>query len=275
MHTNSLNFVWLCGVNRLIRDGIITAPRGQKTYELPQVTYTVDMRHPVLSIPKRKLSYRFMANEAYWILHGDNRVETIVGTNPNIAQFSDDGETFFGAYGPKWAAQRDYVVRKLVEDKSSRQAGVTFWRENPPKSKDIPCTIALFFQIRDSRLHCHTFMRSSDIWLGLPYDVFNFSMLAHEVCAMINTTFNSTGCHDVEGSVSVMPGKLYLTAASSHLYDRNRKAAEEIVSSVSFHEGKETAPTPVELYTSTIRLRAALSDIIAGPVSTESRWWIK
>ena len=57
-------------------------------------------------------------------------------------------------------------------------------------------------------------MRSSDVWLGIPYDVFNFSMLSHKVCCF----FNSDG-------KPVEPGTLYLTAASSHLYAYNFKEA--------------------------------------------------
>lgn len=275
MNTNNINLVWLRGLNKLLNDGIVTAPRGQRTTELPQVTYVIDMRAPVLTIRERKLNYRFMANEASWIIHGDNRVSSIAGTNSKIAEFSDDGETFFGAYGPKWVSQRDYVVKKLVADGSTRQAGVTLWRENPPETKDVPCTIALFFQLRNKLLNCHAFMRSSDIWLGLPYDMFNFSMLSHEVCALINTAACLPNPQHVDGTASVAPGLLYLTAASSHLYDAHRRKAEELVSSTLLHTVPAPANTPVELYTSTIRLRAALVEIIAGPVDSPSRWWAR
>ena len=249
---------WLEALQDILTCGNDVAPRDQPTKEILQRTMQINMRKPVLMIPTRKLSYQFMAAEAYWILTGDDRVETISPYNKRIADFSDDGKTFFGAYGPKIRGQLDYVVEKLLQDSSSRQAGLTIWRENPPPTKDIPCTIAVFFNIRDGKLNCHNFMRSSDIWLGIPYDVFNFSMLSHLVCASLN----SKGC-------AVTPGTLYLTAASSHLYERNFEAAHECLGSLPTNQNE----TPEILYGSTdtaLNWLRALRDTKPGDVL---RWW--
>lgn len=252
-------YVWLEAINDILSNGVEVAPRGQKTKEIPQRTIEVDMRKPVLTIPQRKLSYKFMAAEAYWILTGDNRVSTIAPYNKNISQFSDDGETFFGAYGPKIISQMNYVIGKLMEDPDSRQAGLTIWRECPPETKDVPCTVAIFFNIRDGLLNCHVFMRSSDVWLGVPYDVFNFSMLSHMACCF----FNSDG-------VKVRPGTLYLTAASSHLYERNFEVARECISA----EILEQPPTPEVLYTNGEVFAEWLRDLRdTKPGESFLRWW--
>jgi thymidylate synthase len=218
------NRVWLNAIEDILTCGDEVAPRGQPTKEILQRTIQVDMRRPILTIPQRRLSYQFMAAEAYWILTGDNRVSTIAPYNKNISQFSDDGETFFGAYGPKIVAQMDYVIGKLLQDPDSRQAGLTIWRECPPQTKDVPCTVAVFFNIRNGKLNCHVFMRSSDVWLGIPYDVFNFSMLSHLVCAHLNYPNRN----DLKKPF-LLPGELFLTAASSHLYARNFEQAQECV----------------------------------------------
>ena len=137
--------VWLDLLQDVLENGNYVAPRGKMTREIPQRTIVVNMRKPVLRVPDRKLSFKFMVAEAFWILSGDDRVETIAPYNANIANFSDDGERFFGAYGPKIITQLPHVVGKLRVDKDSRQAGLTIWRENPPQTKDVPCTVAIFF----------------------------------------------------------------------------------------------------------------------------------
>jgi thymidylate synthase len=43
--------------------------------------------------------------------------------------------------------------------------------------KDIPCTLSVQFVLRQERLYAITTMRSNDLWLGFPYDVFCFSTL--------------------------------------------------------------------------------------------------
>lgn len=211
------DIAWIEATRHILKCGREISPRMQLTYEVPQYTVVVDTRRPVLTIPERRLSYKFMAAEALWILSGDDRVATIAPFNKNIAQFSDDGEVFAGAYGPRIKEQIDYVVLKLVEDADTRQAGLTIWRPSPTPSKDIPCTVAIWFQIRGGKLNVHVFMRSSDVWLGLPYDVFNFSMLCHQVCYRLRGQYPE-----------LTPGTLFLTAASMHLYECNREDLESV-----------------------------------------------
>lgn len=253
---------WLDLLDDIICSGMVTYPRGKNCLELPQATIKVDMRRPVLQSPKRKLSYKFMAAEAYWILTGEDRVSTIAPYNKAIEQFSDNGLTFFGAYGPKISNQLSYVVNSLKQDPETRQAGLTIWRENPPKTKDLPCTISMFFMIRRELLNAYVFMRSSDVWLGIPYDVFNFSMITHLVCAMYA---------DKSISKYLMPGTLYLTAASSHLYDTDIIAAKECIQAGIPQQ--EQPRTPVQLAINLDELLERLRLLRDAERGSELRWW--
>lgn len=252
--------VWQDTLHRILEFGADVAPRNQVTKELLQHTMVVDMRRPVLTITSRQLSYQFMAAEAYWILSGDDRVATIAPYNKRIDQFSDNGSTFFGAYGPKIMGQLDYVVNKLIDDHNTRQAGLVIWRENPPPTKDVPCTVAIFFNIRDGRLNCHVFMRSSDAWLGVPYDVFNFSMLSHLVCSFLNES---------KIQPQITPGMLYLTAASSHLYKNNFEAAAVCLKEPVVIQRL----TPANLYTDSAGLMDHLKALRDTKPGHPLRWW--
>lgn len=258
---SNINFsrVWKNQISDVLSNGFLVSPRGSKTLELPQYTLTINMRRPVLNIPERKLNYKFMAAEAYWILTGNDRVDAISPFNKNIAQYSDDGEIFFGAYGPRIQSQMDYIVRALTNDPMTRQAVLTLWRQNPPKSKDIPCTISMVFSIRDFKLNCHVFMRSSDIWLGIPYDVFTFSMVAHKVCTLLK-------------GAPIIPGKLYLTAASSHLYEQHWSSASDITKLKVF---SNQSKTPSDMYTHLTKLMDTLSDLRYSRPGDDIRWWEK
>lgn len=259
--------VWLELLQSIKTGGKLVSPRGQPTIELQQKTIEVDMRKPVLKVPARQLSYRFMAAEAYWILSGDDRVETIARYNQRIAAFSDDGERFFGAYGPKIVDQLPYIVEKLAQDPSSRQAGLIIWREKPPVTKDVPCTVAIFFSIRGLMLNCHVFMRSSDAWLGVPYDVFNFSMLSHLVCARLNASSDAVHIHIIE------PGTLFLTAASSHLYERDWQAAGECMLLLLQPTSAEQVNTPMDYFLNEDRLMGDLAKLRETYSGDPLRWW--
>ena len=218
-----VNNTWVDTLRHLVKDGKLTEPRGMRCRELMGWQTVVDMNMPVMSIDARKLSYKFMAAEAAWILSGDNRVSTIRKNAPKIVEYSDDGLTFHGAYGPKVIERIPYISRALAQDRDTRQAVINIWRERPEKTFDVPCTVSLQFMIRDNRLHCFDTMRSSDIWLGWPYDVFNMSMISRYILLYLKNIDSTAVDHDIE------LGNLYLTAGSMHLYEENVKKAFEII----------------------------------------------
>lgn len=261
-YKDSADHAWATQIYHILNKGSRTSPRGMGTLELLHSSLCVDMRQCVVTNPKRKLSYKFMSAEAFWILTGDDSVEGIAPWCKKIADFSDDGEIFFGAYGPPILNQLQYVCETLLRDRDSRQAGLTIWRQNPPQSKDIPCTVSMWFYVRDNVLHSSVYMRSSDVWLGLPYDIFNFSMIAHLVCAFLNT----------RGERLTTPGALHITMGSSHLYDRNRQRAEACCQRAKARNilYKDMTPTPVSLFMEEYDLTNKLSFLRDRP---EKGWW--
>lgn len=211
------NEVWLEAIAPLAHpfsnNRRVVRPRGLNTFEhTAPMVLEIDPYYPLVSFAGRKLNYKFAAAEALWIITGRNDLEYLTQYNSNMTKFSDDGITLTGAYGPRINSQLDYVVNALAEDPATRQACLTIWERSPNPSKDIPCTVAMVFQLRDGRLDCHTFMRSSDVFLGLPYDMFSFSMVMRLV---LDTYHLRSGT----SKMSVLLGTLYLYAASSHLYE--------------------------------------------------------
>jgi thymidylate synthase len=203
-----------------VLDGHIQVPRGLMTTELLGLSEHFDMKLPAIESEARGLSYRFMAAEALWIMDGDNSLAGIAPYNKNMARYSDNGTAFFGAYGPKIMEQVDYIVDALSEDRSTRQAVSTIWRERPPKSRDIPCTVSLAWMIRGSEIHCFASMRSSDLWLGLPYDIFNFSAITR----MIRDKYHSKNPTD-----KLLMGNLYWSANSADIYETDRSKVKAVL----------------------------------------------
>lgn len=274
---NSFNPTWRGLLSRVLMGGQLVAPRGQLTRELAQQTIQVDMRAPVLTVAERKLSYQGAAAEAHWILSGDNKLANLEPWLPRMREFSDDGVVLAGAYGPPIHAQLDYVIDRLVRDPDTRQATLTTWVINPAPSKDIPCTVSMDFKLRLGsefggqprlRLNMHVFMRSSDAWLGVPYDVFSFAMLAHLICCRLNEKgkFLSSPL-----GLGVSPGTLYLTAASSHLYARNWLDALHCVSDHAADDSQYL--TPEAMWIDEQYLMARLEHLRSTQKGDRLRWW--
>lgn len=210
---NKVNEEWLNLIQAILQKGTKELCRQYSILELIGRCTRVPMSRPVITLRGRKLGYRFMCAEAAWILSGDNRVDTIKGYSKMIENFSDDGVTFFGAYGPPIVDQLEYVIRAFKKDIFTRRAVLTIWRPKPPvKCGDVPCTVSIQFLIRirndKPTLYLIDNMRSSDAWLGVPYDWFNFSMIGAYVALYLNDVLD----------VTVELGDLILCAGSQHLY---------------------------------------------------------
>lgn len=204
---------WYWRLRSLVESGIPAHPRGIATTEQLAVSITVtNARNNILVHASRNPSYRFMVAEFLWIASGSEDVASIGRYNRHIERFSDDGETFYGAYGPRLLSQMNYLVAQLSEP-DTRQAVVTIWTPNPKPSKDIPCTVAFQVLPRQGKLHGIVTMRSSDVWLGLPYDFYNFSMLLSSLAYRANLEV----------------GSLTMNLGSSHLYEKNREEANKVL----------------------------------------------
>jgi thymidylate synthase len=206
---SNISQAWLELLRKLIRTGKPVSPRGIATLEILNVTLEVQhcLRNIIVN-PIRNLNYRFMIAEWLWIQAGLNDVESISFYNQAIKQFSDDDQVLNGAYGPRLFPQWEYVIESLCKE-GSRQSIAVIWTPSPGQSKDIPCTISLQWFIRQRKLHCTVNMRSSDVWLGLPYDYFTFSQLTNSIGRILQIDI----------------GSMTMNLASSHLYDSNHNDA--------------------------------------------------
>jgi len=223
---NTIDGLYLSALDYLMKNGTMTLPRGYPCLELsPFCTVLTNIQNNILTNPLRKASKRFMAVELLWILLGRSDVEMISFYNERIKTYSDDGLTFFGAYGPKIMGQLSYVENILRRDPWTRQAVLTIWRENPPATKDVPCTITMQFIRRPLEyLNLNVYMRSQDAWLGFPYDVHNFTCLQLILASILG----------------LKPGKFTLIQGSFHAYKPDFKMINKMINTFTFSESQVT-----------------------------------
>lgn len=263
---------WLNLLEKIVRDGTEEFPRGKRTKEILGCTTKFDMNKPIITVANRKMGYKFLAAEAWWIASGSNRVDEIKPYSKAIANFSDDGLTFRGAYGPKIMDQLPWVAEQLKNDPSTRQAVLTIWRERPGPSRDYPCTLGAQFILRtcagQAYLHCHVTMRSSDAWLGVPYDWFNFAMQTAYLIAYMRTAYPEVFNYEIK------LGQLTFTAASQHLYEEHFDAAKTCTfeSDPAFsYEPMDPSFYQSDPYRFLDHLKSlADRDILASPFATEN-----
>ena len=179
----------------------------------------LDPTRNIVTSPIRKLSYRYMIGEFLWYLSCNRNLSEIQKITSNWDRFSDDGEVLNSNYG--WCIHKKYyfdqwefIKEELSSNPDSRRAVIHIKEprdlEHKP-SKDVNCTVCVQFLVRDGKLYATTYMRSNDIWLGFPYDVFYFTnlqvLLSMELGLELGTYTHIVG--------------------SMHLYERNVKSPYE------------------------------------------------
>jgi len=129
----------------------------------------------VLFDQARRANPFFHLMEAQWMLEGRNDVAEMVKYNKRMAEFSDDGATFNGAYGYRWRHhfgydQMTYAINELAANPHSRRVVISMWdgaQDLTSESKDKPCNTSLMFRVVDGCLDMTSTNRSNDLVWGL------------------------------------------------------------------------------------------------------------
>lgn len=206
-------------LRHVVLNGHWSQPRGMETMDAGAVTIVIESPYNALPLNTgRNLSRRIAAAEAIQLIGGFSRPDLLPSS---FDKFKEADGSFYGAYGVRIGGQLAEVVRKLRSDCDSRQAVITLW--NPrldnvePVRRDHPCTIALGFRIFQDKLQMNVLMRSSDAWLGIPYDLFQFAQMQLSIARVL----------DIE------PGSYAHTTWSLHLYNKDLLSVDKIHVSTS------------------------------------------
>ena len=195
-------------LRKLLLDAPIVISREQETRELLSFSFELtNPRNRLIYHQQRKYNYAFNIAEMFSHIAGINSVQYMDFWNSNYKQFSDNGVNFLGNYGERLKFQIPNLINKLRRHPHTRQATLSIYNSNDimRETKDVPCTIALDFKIRDNKLYLHTFMRSNDLIFGLQYDLVAFTLM-QEIIA---------------NSIGVELGSYNHTAASLHVYKKH------------------------------------------------------
>lgn len=214
----------------------ISSPREMKIKEILGYQFKIlNPRHRIPYIFGRELSIYYVIAELLWYLSGNNSTKWISNYSTFWSKISDDGKTANSSYGsrifkphlriasnldPRWT-QWNYVIQELKKDPDSRRAVIHI--RSPQDSilanLDVPCTLTLQFLLRNNNVHMITSMRSSDVILGLAYDVPAFTMF-QELLALQLTQ---------ELGRPIGLGSYIHLSASIHIYERHFKMVEKIL----------------------------------------------
>lgn len=195
------NTVWVMAADALVNGvGSEQMTRLGACKELMHATFQIaDPRQRWISARTPAISPAFAIAEVFWILNGDNDSGFMNFWNPALPKYSGNGDTYHGAYGHRIKKQfgidqLEASFKALSSNPYTRQVVIQIWDprtdfpddNGQPVAADIPCNICSILKIRNHKLEWLQVMRSNDIYLGMPYNIIQFTTIQEILSGWLN-----------------------------------------------------------------------------------------
>ncbi|WP_027980133.1 thymidylate synthase [gamma proteobacterium L18] len=212
----------------VITNGVTKGDRtgtGTKAVFARQYRHNLADGFPLLTT--KKLHFKSIANELIWMLSGNTNVKWL---NENGVTIWDEWATESGdlgpVYGEQWTAwptkdgktinQIDYMVDTLKNNPNSRRILFHGWNVEylPDESKSPqqnaaegrqalpPCHLLYQAFVNEGHLSMQLYIRSSDVFLGLPYNTAALALLTHMLAQQCD----------------LIPHEIIVTTGDTHAY---------------------------------------------------------
>ena len=201
--------------------------------------YRHDLAQGFPLLTTKKLHLKSIVNELIWFLNGGTNTRWLKENGVSIWDewATEEGE-LGPIYGAQWTAwptqggepvnQIDYVVDTLRNNPDSRRILFHGWnveylpdeRVSPQDNVRAgrmalpPCHLLYQFYVAGGRLSSQLYIRSSDSFLGLPYNTASLAVLTLMLCQQCD----------------LAPGEIVITTGDSHLYSNHLEQVREQLS---------------------------------------------
>jgi len=215
-----------------------------------------DLTEGFPAVTTKKLAWKSVVSELLWFIEGsgdENRLKEILYGDRNIDKktiWTDNANADYWIekrmkrhpgdlgriYGVQWRKWRKPIVRinkvilqnhdQLIElidgiqqEPYSRRHILTAWN---PGEMDLmalpPCHMFCQFYVNNGRLSCQVYMRSADLFLGVPFNIASYALFIHMVAQVCQLEV----------------GELILSLGDAHIYTNHIDQVKEQLSRKPF-----------------------------------------
>lgn len=193
-----------------------------------------DMRQGFPLLTTKKMPFKILLHELFWFISGSSDVDYLHEHNIHYWDgFLHEGSNDLGrVYGVQWRHwkrpdgsefdQLNWAINEIKNNPHSKAILVSAWnagelgdkRWNPNDYGDMrlpPCHTMFQFDVTKGKLRMQLYQRSSDVFLGLPFNIAQYAMLLKMVAHL-------TGLEARE---------LIISIGNAHLYYNQVEPAKE------------------------------------------------
>lgn len=134
------------------------------------------------------------------------------------------------------------VIRLIKTDPTSRRILMTMINPIDATKSVLHCchgSVIQFYVEKQKYLCCHMYQRSSDMFLGSPFNQASYSLMVYILCELINNSDDYTG-------TKLEPGKLIISLGDIHVYEEHLDAVKTQLSREPFDYPRLSFKRPIK-----------------------------
>ncbi|HSX28796.1 MAG TPA: thymidylate synthase [Candidatus Saccharimonadales bacterium] len=182
-----------------------------------------DLRHGFPLLTTKKMPFTLLLHELLWFISGETNIQYLHDHNIRYWDgFADEDLNLGPVYGAQWRHwkgqdgqefdQLQWAIDEIKNNPDSKAIIVSAWNVADLKAMRLPpCHTMFQFDVTQGKLRLQLYQRSSDVFLGLPFNIAQYAMLLYMVAHL-------TGLEARELVVSI---------GSAHLYKNHLDVAKE------------------------------------------------
>ena len=214
-------------LQHVVDDGVDKGDRtGTGTRSCFGYQMRFDLQDGFPALTTKKLHLRSIVYELLWFLRGDRNIKYLNDNGVTIwDQWADENGDLGPIYGYQWrhwktpagteVDQIANVIEQIKSDPDSRRHIVSAWNVADVEQMALPPCHALFqFYVVEAKLSCQLYMRSADVFLGVPFNIASYALLTMMVAQVCD----------------LQADEFVLTLGDVHLYSNHIDQAREQLS---------------------------------------------
>jgi thymidylate synthase len=184
-----------------------------------------DLRQGFPLLTTKKMPFKILMHELLWFISGSSNIQYLHDHNIHYwDEFADKDLNLGPVYGVQWRHWKDYdggetdqlewAIDQIKKNPYSKAILVSAWNVSELEEMRLPpCHTMFQFDVTKGKLRLHLYQRSSDVFLGLPFNIAQYALLLEMVAKVTNLEAR----------------ELIVSIGSAHLYKNHLEQAKEQV----------------------------------------------
>lgn len=172
-------------------------------------------------ITTKRVHLKSIVHELLWFISGNTNIRYLQENGVTIwdAWADDEGELgpVYGSQWRSWPAaaegggvrhidQLTGLIEQIRENPDSRRLLINAWNVGEIKNMKLPpCHLLFQFGVAEERLSCSMYMRSCDVFLGLPFNIASYALLTQMIAQVTGLSL----------------GDLIISLGDAHIYSNH------------------------------------------------------